>query len=179
MLRFSELEVCKQFRHKDKVKILVYIEKMFSKDSPLNSMQNLSDRKREACKLAKLNDRDPEVLEIMDLQNKEVNELIFIYLAEFQHSNKYLKLCSDQHLFWSIQKIIMSPIGTDDEDKIMSKYKSRGDLSKTSDDLLIRINRYFAEIFSNEETQEMAETIIVGQMLRPEQRVRLKEADVQ
>ncbi|HTJ52610.1 MAG TPA: hypothetical protein VL443_24310 [Cyclobacteriaceae bacterium] len=148
---------------------------MYSKDSPLNNIQNLSERKRAACLQAKLSDKDPEMIKIMDLQHEEVNKLIFAYLAEFQNHNKYLKLCSDQQLFWDIQKILLSPIGVEDEDKIMEKYKKRGDLSKTADEVLTRINKLFSDIFAHEDTQEMAQTVIATQMLRPEDRARLKE----
>ena len=172
MLKFSEFDVCKNFVHKDKHKIITYIQLLYAKDSDLNNIQNLSERKREACRRAKLDEFSLDIVEIMDLQNKEINELIFTYLAEFQHHNKYIKLCSDQQLFWDIQKILLSPIGVEDEDTIMEKYQKRGVLSKTSDDVLTRINRLYAEIFHNEETQEMGETIIVGQMLRPEQRIK-------
>jgi len=174
MVKFSELDVCKRFVNKDKNKIIVYIENLYRKDSELNNIQNLSERKRAACEKAKLNPKDTEVLSIMDLQHEEVNKLIFAFLSTFQNSNSYHKLMSDQQLFWDIQKILMSPAGVDDEDELMSKYKKRGELSKTSDELLIRINRLYSEIFTEEETQDMAHTI-VRQMMRPEERVRNKE----
>lgn len=174
MVKFSDLDVCKRFAHKDKNKIIAYIENLYTKASELNNIQNLSERKRAACEKAKLNPRDTEVLSIMDLQHEDVNKLIFAFLSTFQNSNSYHKLCSDQQLFWDIQKILMSPAGVDDEDQLMNKYKKRGELSKTADELLVRINRLYSEIFAEEETQELAH-VIVRQMMRPEERVRNKE----
>jgi len=168
------MDVCQRFAHKDKNKIFLFISLLYSKDSALNNIQNLSERKREAAQQAKLNLKDPEVIDMMDLQNEAVNKLIFAYLSSFQNSNSYHKLCSDQQLFWDIQSILMSPIKTQDEDEIMDKYKKRGDLSKTSDELLVRINRLYSEIYAHEEVKDMA-VMHVTQMLRPEQRIRIAE----
>lgn len=176
MAKFSDFDVCNKFVHKDKAKIIFFISVLYSKDSALNNIQNISERKREACKQAKLNELDPEVIQIMDLQHTEVNKLIFEYLSIYQNSNKYHKLCADQQLFWDIQKILMSSGGTADEDELMDKYKKRGDLSKTSDELLSRINKYYSEIYASEEVQEMAVTH-VRQMMRPEERI--KNRDIQ
>lgn len=175
MIKFSDMDVCQRFVSKDKNKILSYIERLYAKESPLNNIQNLSERKREAAQQAKLNLKDPEVIEIMDLQNDAVNKLIFAYLSSYQNSNSFHKLCSDQQLFWDIQSILMSPISTDDEDQLMEKYKKRGALSETSDDLLRRINRLYSEIYATEDVQEMAFTSI-RQMLRPEERIKMKAA---
>src|ERR1700748_3361192 len=136
MSKFSDLDVCQRFNHKDKNKLLFYIDLLYSKESTLNSIQNLSERKREACKQAKINPLDQEVISIMDLKHDEVNKLIFAYLSVYQSSNSYHKLCSDQQLFWDIQRVLMSPVGTEDEDTLMAKYKKRGELSSTSDELL-------------------------------------------
>jgi len=174
MVKFSDFDVCQSFVHKDKAKILSYISLLYDRESSLNGIQNLSDRKREACSRAKLDARDPEIISIMDMQHEQVNKLIFAYLSQFQNSNAYHKLCSDQQLFWDIQKILMSPGGTDDEDKLMEKYKKRGDLSKTADQLLTTINKLFSEIYKDDDVQEVAATMM-RQMLRPEDRVRQKE----
>lgn len=175
MAKFSDLDICQRFVNKDKAKIISYIELLYSKESTINSIQNLSERKREACKLSKLNPVDQEVISIMDLKHEEVNKLIFAYLSVYQSSNSYHKLCSDQQLFWDIQRILMSPAGTEDEDTLMAKYKKRGELSSTSDELLKRINRLYSEIYTQEDAIDLAVTNI-RQMLRPEDRIKQKES---
>jgi len=151
-----------------------YIELLYSKDSPLNNTQNLSERKREAAQQAKLNLSDPDVINIMDLKDEAVNKLIFAFLSTYQNSNAYHKLCSDQQLFWDIQSILMSPAATTDEEELMKKYKARGELSKTSDELLTRINRLYSEIYAQEDVKDMAVNHVV-QMLRPEQRIKMRD----
>lgn len=174
MGKFSDLDVCQRFVHKDKNKILAYISFLYDRDSDLNNIQHLDERKREACLRSKLDFDDPEVKSIMEMKNDQVNKLIFDYLSIFQNNNSYHKLCTDQQMFWDIQKILMTSPTTTDEDELMKKYKSRGELSKTSDDILSRINRLYNEIYLYDEVKEVAVSHVT-QMLRPEQRVRMKE----
>jgi hypothetical protein len=174
MVKFSDFDVCKKFTHKDKAKILKYVELMYSKDSALNNIQNLKDRKTEACTQAKLNPKEKEMVEIMGMQNLIVNDLIFVYLSQFQSSNSYHQLCTDQQLYWSIQQLLMKPLEVDDEEELTARYEKRAKLSETSDSLIKRINRLYSEIYAIEEVREMAVSH-VRQMLRPEERIRMRD----
>ncbi len=171
-MKFSDFEACKNFVNKDKNKIIRYIEILYSKDSPLNSIQNLLERKREACKQAKLNPVDQESINIMDMKNKDVNNLVFTYLSLYQNNNLFTQLCQDQQLVWNIQQLLLSVPDISDEDKLGDIYKKRSALSDTSDGIIKRINRLYGEIYSSdEETTEMA-VAHVTQMLRPEARIK-------
>lgn len=174
-MKFEDLEICKRFIHPEKKKILTYVGLLYSVESPLNGIQNLQERKLEACKQAKLDPKHIDVISIMELKHKQVNDIIFVYLSEYQHHNAYQQLCQDQQLFWNISQLLMKPLEVDDEDSLTSKYSNRMKLSEQADGLVKRIRRLYAEIYREEETQEMAETH-VRQMLRPEQRVKMREA---
>jgi hypothetical protein len=177
MAEFKDMEVCLSYKGKDKLKVIKYIELLYSKESPLNNIQNLGDRKVEACKQAKLNPHDTYVKEIMDLKNKDVFGLIFCYLSTFNNDNEFHLLMTDQQLLWSIQKILMTPVETEDEDELMDKYKKRAELSKTSDELSKRITRRLSEIYTQEDVREEA-TNFIRQMKTPEQRIKEKEENV-
>lgn len=174
-MKFIDFDVCKDFINKDKTKIIRYIELVYNKESILNGIQNLKERKNEACRQAKLDLGDSSTKKIMNLRNEEVNTLIFHYLSIFQNSNSFHQLCTDQQLFWSIQQILMKPIQTDDEDEIIEKYKKRGALSESADQIKMRINRLYSEIFFSEDFKEIALTQ-VRQMNRPEQIVKQKDS---
>lgn len=144
---------------------------MYSQESPLNNIQNLQERKAEACKKAKLSPADDSVIDIMEMRNEETNELIFHYLSFYQNSNSFHQLCTDQQMFWNIQQALNKPVNCDDEDSIIAKYEKRTKLSEASDALKRRINALYGEIYKTKEVQDIAVTV-VRQMLTPEQRLK-------
>lgn len=174
MLKFSEFDVCRNYVHKDKAKIIAYIEALYNKESALNNIQNLQDRKIAACQQVKLNPKDEYVISMMAMKEPVVNDLIFVYLSQFQNSNAFHQLCSDQQLFWSIQQVINKPMDTQDEDEVIEKYAKRAKLSETADEISKRINRLYSEIYSQEDSREKAVAHIT-QMLRPEERIRQRD----
>jgi hypothetical protein len=103
--------------------------------------------------------------------------LIFHYLSYYQNSNAFQQLINDQVQFWNIQRILAKPVQLEDdqdEDKLVAKYKKRGELSELSDAIRKRINVLKAEIFKSEKTQEIAGAFI-RQVLRPEERIKRPE----
>ena len=176
MVKFSDLEVCQKFQSKDKTKILKYIETLYSKSSPLQKVQNLLDRKIAACKEAKLSPTDESVIEIMDLKNKEVNNLIFAFHAVFQDNNKMTNLAADQQLLWNIQQLMLSNPMVIDEDELSDRYKKRIALSDMADSLEKRVARLIGEIFFHEDVKKDVASAGIRQMLRPEERLAIKEA---
>lgn len=175
---FSEFEVCKKFKHKDKNKILLFIESLYNRKSPLNKIQDLGERKLAACEKAKLNPAEPWVIEIMELKNEVVSDLIEAYLGLYQNSNKYHKLISDQQLFLSMMRLISKPFDEEtlaDEELAEKKMKLRSSISDQADKLLIKIEHSLSEIYGSNEVIEMAE-MHIRKLLTPEMRLLKKEA---
>lgn len=164
-MSFKDWDICKNFSHKDKGKILSTIDLLFNKKSELNKIQNFDERKKQACIQAGLKSIDL-------LEEEKVKDLIFNYLSYYQNSNEFQLLINDQQLFWNLQREMMRPFPTEnDEIEDASDYKLK--ISKQSAELLARIKVRFAELYNTEqigpETVELIETKI--RVLRPEDRV--------
>lgn len=177
MVKFSDFKECREFRHPDKAKIIKYIELLYHKDSELNGIQNLMDRKMEACKNAKLNPSAEDIQNIMDMRDESVNFLIFLYLSQFQSSNEFHQLCMDQQLLWNIQQLLAMPVTSVDEDEIMKKYEKRTDLSKKATELITKINKGISEIYTSDDKTQDVMISHVRQMMRPEERIRKREEE--
>ncbi len=143
---FRESDICKNFVSKDKAKILDYIERLYSLKSPLNQIDNLDERKLEACQMAKLNPKDEEVKAIMALKNKDVLDLIFYYIEVCENNNVFSSLVSRQQLFSNLQREIM---GTD--------VKQALEFSNKSDQLRSQIEKDYAELYEKTGGKELAE----------------------
>jgi hypothetical protein len=171
--KFSDFDVCKAFKHKDKALLLKYIELVYSKESQLNSIQNLNERKVEACVKAGLDPADAQMIAIMDMKDPEMNNLIFHFQSYFQSSIDHQQYMTDLQTFLDLQKVLMTPISFTDED-VEAKYKKRDSLLAISDNLRQRINRLRAELYSVD-TKDMAD-LKVRQLLSPEQRIKMMKS---
>ena len=114
MKKFSDTDIAKAFQHREKNKVLAYIELMYGQKSELNKIQDLKERKKTAMSIAKLNPEDEAMQDVMEMKNDTVNDLIFYYRGMFQNSNQYDLLSSKQQLFWDVRKIISTPVNEDD-----------------------------------------------------------------
>ncbi len=144
---FRESDICKNFVAKNREKILDFIEALYDQKSPLNQIDNLDDRKLEACQIAKLNPKDDEVKAILALKNADVLELIFYYIEVCQNNNVYSSLMSRQQLFSNLQRDIMT--ATD--------VKKALDLSDRSDQLRDQIKSDYAELYEKVGGKELVE----------------------
>jgi hypothetical protein len=142
-----------------------YIELVYSEKSNLNEIIDLDERKIEACKVAKMDEKSDESKAIMDMDNQEVSEMIFQYIIR-NNSNDFALLMADQQLFTNQIKQILDP---------KTDIVLRNKLSEQSDKLLIRVRTRMQSIF-----QGSAEVKIASQKLRtmrPEDRLKaLKSA---
>ena len=162
---FRESDICQNFVHKSREKIFVYIESLFSLKSPLNQIDNLDERKLEACQIAKLNPKDDDVKAIMSLKNEDVLELIFYYIEVCQNNNVYASLLARQQLFSNIQREIMT--ATDGKKAL--------DLSDRSDQLRNQIKNDYAELYEKVGGKELAEKAQkMVRVVRPEERIKKK-----
>jgi hypothetical protein len=172
MKEFSESEVAKKFHSKDKAKILIYLSELYHKKSPLNAIQDLSERKLAACKKAKLNPEDQYVQDIMDLKDEVFNELLFHFLGIFQESNRFHKLCADQQLHWRMMEMLMKPFPERmDEEQEIKMMKLRSALSEEADALNSRIERAKSDIFGTDDVIKNAE-MKIRKLLTPEARLK-------
>lgn len=140
-----------------------YIELMYSQKSALNKIEDLNERKMQAVTKAKLNPEDPEIKNIMELKNEKVRVKIINYLNK-NNSNLFVKLISDQQLFWNMQQRLMKPLEDDDDtSKLMA-------ISEKSEELVERIEKNYQKLYGQSELVEEAKNVI--RMISPEQRLK-------
>jgi len=165
MKKFSDFPVVKEYQHKEKPKILKYIELMYSKGSDLVKVEDMDERKKLACIKAGIKPDDHQDLVNLTKESAESN-LVFIYLSYFQNNNKFHNLIASQQLLWRIHKIMM----TADDSNIDQAIK----LGKESDSLCNRIDQLMSEIYGAQEVKEVAATEVRKIVLTktPEQRIK-------
>jgi len=166
MNKFSDLQVVREYQHKDKSKLIKYIEILYSKTSELNKIDNLTERKKEACKRSGIAyDEDADYITLK--KDSTISHLIYCYLSYFCHSNKHHSLMANQQLFWRMQRVIMEFIDGGNLDEAIK-------MSEKSEALLSRIQRQLSELYGSSDLIEMAETEMrKGIIMRsPEERVR-------
>jgi hypothetical protein len=145
-----------------KDEIQKYIELMYSQESALNHIEDLAERKIQAAIKAKLDPNDPDVKNIMNLKNKKVTTDIINFLNK-NNSNAYIKLISDQQLFYRMQRQLLEEDEDADSEKLMK-------ISERSEELVERIDKSYAKIYKEKEVIEEATKTI--RMATPEQRLR-------
>lgn len=169
--KLKDFEEFKTFRHKEKAKILQYIEYTYSKESELiQSYPSLKKRKEMAVVKSGLDIKDDFVQELMELQaiNKEEDEfvkaitsLINFYLKN-QCDNAFEMLISNQQMFWEFQARIRKPMSEDlDEDKALKAVEIKDKLARASEEAHKRIQNLYKEIYGEEDKmQKEAEKIV-------------------
>lgn len=140
-----------------------YIELMYNQKSSLNSIEDLAERKIQAAVKAKLDPNDPETIKIMELRNEKVRVDIINYLNK-NNANAFVKLMSDQQLFWNLQQKLIKPLDDDDDiGKLMS-------ISEKSEELVSRIEAGYNKLYGQPELIEEAKKVI--RMVTPEMRLK-------
>ena len=160
---------------KDKSKIDKYIRLLYGKDSELNHILELNERKKTACLKAGLDPKEPASQAIMDLKNDKVNDQIFEFMRQ-NNPLEHIQLISDTQLFFEILKRKMQPLDDDlDDDVMLKNINLKTTMSQKSEELLDRIKRLHKEIYQTSAEIEMAEGKI-RKMISPEARVKQKQA---
>lgn len=172
MKKFGDLPIVKDYKHKEKTKILKYIELMYSKGSDLVKIENMDERRKVACTKAGLNPIDHTDLLLLTKDSLEAT-LVFNYLSYFQNSNKFHNLMASQQLLWRLHAIMMSS----DDSNLETAIK----LSKESESLCNRIDNLMSEIYGAKEVVEAVATEIRKIIIEktPEQRVREEVGEAQ
>ncbi len=153
-------------KHSEDDSQLRYIELMYSEDSELNKIENLEERKQLACKKAGLDPTNLFVKTMMEMTNPKSNVRIVNYLNK-NNSNAYVKLMSDQQLFYNMQRILMDPEKVDLD--LWMK------ISERSEELMERIRVFTKQIYKHNEVIQVAEKQI--RMITLEQRLREKKEE--
>lgn len=138
-----------------------YIELVYSADSELNKIENLQERKLIACKKSGLDPENEFVKTMMEMTNSKSNILIINYLNK-NNDNYYVKLMSDQQLFYNLQRMILDPEKIDIDQWLK--------ISEKTEELVERIERYKKKIYKHDQVIEVANKVI--RMKTPEQRLR-------
>lgn len=154
----------KQAKNSEDDSLRRYVELMYSEGSELNKVENLEERKQLACKMAGLDPISPFVKSMMEMTNPKTNVQIINYLNK-NNTNLYVKLMSDQQLFYNLQRIIM------DSEKVDLDLWMK--ISEKSEDLVKRIEELKFKIYKQPEVMAIADKQI--RMITPEQRLREKK----
>ncbi len=137
MKPFHTTQIAKNFQHKDREAIIKYVDLMCNKNSDMNSIVNLEERKKVAMAKAKWAGTTEKELQEM------VEELIFHYLSYYQADNDFSLLLSREELYAQMLKAIREPVvNITDEDKYMKTIKLKGDI----DSLLEKLNNGIQEL---------------------------------
>lgn len=156
-------------------KTLKYIQYLYSKDSDLNKIASLDERKKEACKRAGLDWEKSQ--DIVNLKDKKINREIFDFLSS-ENPNEYVMLVSDQQLFWEMQHIKMEPLDRGagekmlDDDQILKNMNLKNTLAVNDEKLMEKIMRTYEKIYKTPAEIEMAQEQL--RMMRPEERIKKK-----
>lgn len=146
-----------------------YIDLVYSEKSDLNQVQDLQERKKQACAKAKLDFNSESTQNIVHMKDKDVNTRIYDYLVK-NNSNDFILLVSNQHLFWEMQQRLIEPLSKHDTDTDLKDLELKTKISEKSETLLERINQRYKAIFKGEEESEMAGQKI--RLMRPEERLK-------
>lgn len=170
MVKFRESDIVKKYNHKDKSKILDYIETMYSKDSKIKRTDSLEDQKKDACSIVGWDFEKNE--DLVNLKDDSFNHLVFTYMSMTQ-PNKFVLLMSSLQLFWNQQKrMMMAYDGTDeDPDKELKYINLQNTIAEKSHDLLDRVDGLLAEIYKEDESVELAKKQL-RPMVKLEERVK-------
>lgn len=173
---FADSEVYKAFEHKQKAKILLYIENMYTKESKLNKIADPEERKRSAMTVAKLDPEDGEIKMIMEMKNLQVNELIFHFLSYYQYSTRFMKLMADEQLLINMFKQLMKPVAdaeAGNEESMNQILISRSKLSLTATDLMSSVERQKSDIYGTDDAKQNAD-MHIKKVLSIESRIKNK-----
>lgn len=144
-----------------------YIELVYSMDSPLNAIEDLLHRKKKAAQRAGYPEGDERAQEIMDMKVDSVNQKIFTFLKK-QSSNKFMKLISDQQLYFKMmEKVLFLQEGQDE-----AGLSKAAKLSRDADEVMIRISGLYNEIFRSQPALMQVAERNVTRLLAPEQRIK-------
>jgi hypothetical protein len=158
----------KALKHKDKQKILSFIKLLYTKDAPINNIDNLRERQIYAANQCKLDPTDPQIIQIFNYENEEITLLINLYLGKIQNSNEYDQYQSNQWLFWNLQDKMRQPLQDNDE-----YIKKMNNYSTWSQQLAERMDKQKSIIWGKDpETQSAGAKII---RMTYEQRIAQKE----
>lgn len=168
---FKDSEICKKFSHKDKGKILIYIELLYSIKGELAKEADIQKRIQAACESSGL---DPEEhSDIITLVNPDVRNIVYYYLSYYQNSNRFHLLQSRQKLFWDIQQELMNPDSKLDHIQKLA-------LSEKCNKLLTDINSLISELYEEPHGKPVADLAEESmreekiRILRPEDRIQRK-----
>lgn len=144
-----------------------FISLMYSKDSKLNTIDDLNERKMKAAAMADMDPNDSTIQsKVFNFKDERIRIMIVNFLNK-ENPNAFIKLISDQQLFWNLQSQLMIEIDDKtDTDRLLK-------ISEQSEKLLERIDRMKQKVYQEKEIIQEAETKI--RALSPE--MRLKEGN--
>lgn len=155
-------EFTKPVEEVNKDQILTYIFLMYDKGSPLVvDIPDIGARKDEALMLAgykqKYNKWNPVVKEFIDLQNKDVNDIITKFFL-LQHANKFQLMVSLEEAYSQMCEVLRTPMGvTDEMEDKLKNLKNKAAISKEASDIAEEIDELRRTIFRKDE--EVAEVV--------------------
>lgn len=162
MKPFATTAIAKAFFHPDRDAILKYVELICNKESAVQEIVDLEDRKAAARTKAKWGGtEDKDLL-------KTIDDLIFHYLSYYQANHDFALLLSREELFVKFLRAIREPVDMADQDRAMKTTKIQGDINKLLEELLNGIKALRIQIYGGH--QDMA-AVKIKKLLTPESRL--------
>lgn len=178
LLKFPELGSCDEFRNYSKGNrnyVIRYIAYAYDFGSDLyTTFTDVQKIKDAAADLAgfKRNDKtgkfEDEVYEILEMKNKEVNDMIFAFLQILNH-HIWTQIVVNEQMFWEYSRLLAEPVdGQGSKDILQAadiKKKLREEIKAITTDLKELYNQMFGD-------HDDLKTIVKKKPVRPETMVK-------
>lgn len=133
-----------------------YIQEVYSKDSKLNKIEDIQERKKIAAEKCEI-----EIPE----NTPELRKQIIEFLRSQAH-NKFSLLITKEELLFESLEIMREPlIQSKDDDKRLKNLKLKGDANSLCDQLAVQIEALRIEIFTDEFHVEAKKVISIEERI--------------
>lgn len=127
-----------------------YIKLVYGKNSPLNAIEDINERKKIASERIGLT---------VDNEDEKTRKLILEFLREQNHFKNSL-FVSKQELYWESLEVLREPLKKGDDDKRLKNIKLKGDLNDLCGKLVLEMDALRADIYGDEFKEEATKTVI-------------------
>lgn len=134
-----------------------YIQEVYSKDSKLNKIEDIQERKKIAAEKCEI-----EIPE----NTPELRKQIIEFLRSQAH-NKFALLISKEELLIECLDVMREPlINSKDDDKRLKNVKLKGDVNALCDKLVVETDLLRIDIFTEEHAEESKKVISIEERLK-------------
>lgn len=116
--------------------VLRFIILLYSQDSPLWDIANVTERRQEAASLSLLSIKNPRVKEVLAYKDQKVNAAVIAYLRIIKN-NKFAKLAVYTDTYWrKLSELHSGAADEKDKETIITLDKLEDSIDKLTNDIL-------------------------------------------